>query len=87
MTEKPPIFCDIGTMIRQNLPRALCNIGYHVDSGLPPGTLEIWQDGKRLCRVINIGIKCTCHSEPGEDGRLHLIQCPKCGSQPLDEYA
>ena len=51
----PPPGCDRGTMINQNLPTAFCNIGHRVDSSLPPGTLEVWQDGKRIGRIENIG--------------------------------
>lgn len=49
-----PIFCDRGAMIRQNLPRDL-GVGCHVDHRLPPGTLEVWQDGRRLGRITGIG--------------------------------
>lgn len=52
----PPSFCDRGTTINQNLPEALCNIGHRVDSSLPPGTLEVWQHGKRIGRIENIGL-------------------------------
>jgi len=53
---KPPIFCETGTMIRQNLPRTL-DIGYIVDAELPPGTIEFWQDGKRIGRIENVGVR------------------------------
>jgi len=52
----PPIGCDRGTMINQNLPTALCGVGHRVDHTLPPGTLEVWQDGKRIGRIENIGL-------------------------------
>ena len=51
---EPPLGCDRGTMINQNLPRIL-GIGMRIDSDLPPGTLEVWQDGKRIGRIENIG--------------------------------
>lgn len=79
----PPPGCDRGTMINQNLPNDL-KIGWRIDSDLPPGTIEVWQDGKRIARMINIGVECTCHSEPLPGGGLRLIQCPRCASQPLD---
>ena len=50
----PPPGCDHGTMINQNLPTVL-GIGMRIDSNLPPGTLEVWQDGKRIGRIENIG--------------------------------
>lgn len=53
----PPPCCETGTMIRQNLPRTHVVIGTYVDHTLPPGTLEVWQDGKRLGRIENIGSK------------------------------
>jgi hypothetical protein len=52
----PPLGCERGTMINQNLPRALCCIGHRVDSSLPPGTIEVWQDGIRIGRIENIGL-------------------------------
>ena len=53
-TDPIPIFCDKGIMINQNLPRSL-GIGTHVDPNLPEGTIEVWQDGKRIGRIENIG--------------------------------
>lgn len=54
----PPIWCDRGTMLNQNLPESMCGVvGVHVDHHLPPGTLEVWQDGKRIGRIENIGRK------------------------------
>jgi hypothetical protein len=41
-------------MFNQNLP-AWLGIGHRVDSNLPPGTIEIWQDGRLLGRIENIG--------------------------------
>ena len=29
--------------------------GWHIDASLPPGTIEVWQDGKRIGRIENIG--------------------------------
>lgn len=55
--QDPPIGCDTGTMINQNLPTHLCNVGMRIDPCLPPGTLEIWQDGKRIGRIENIGLR------------------------------
>lgn len=54
---KVPLFCDRGTMVNMNLPSSLCNIGWRVDSDLAPGTLEVWQDGKRIGRIENIGVR------------------------------
>ena len=52
---EPPPGCDRGTMFNQNLPEALCTVGWRVDSTLPPGTLEVWKDGQRIGRIENIG--------------------------------
>jgi hypothetical protein len=51
-----PVGCDTGTMINQNLPTAMCSVGHRVDHTLPPGTLEVWQHGKRIGRIENIGL-------------------------------
>lgn len=50
----PPPGCDRGTMVNQNLPDSL-RMGWRIDSELPPGTIEVWQDGKRIGRIKNIG--------------------------------
>jgi hypothetical protein len=52
----PPLFCERGTMFNQNIPRIL-GVGTRIDHTLPPGTLEVWQDGKRIGRIENIGIR------------------------------
>lgn len=49
----PSPFLRSGLWINQNL--AGLNIGVRVDETLPPGTIEVWQEGKRIGRVINIG--------------------------------
>jgi len=51
---KPPPGCDRGTMINQNIPDHL-RVGWRADSSLPEGTYEVWQDGKLLGRIENIG--------------------------------
>ena len=51
----PPIFCDRGTVINQNLPASL-GVGCHADHTLPIGTLEVWQNGRRIGRIVGIGI-------------------------------
>ncbi len=50
---KPPIFCDRGLMVNQNL--AGIPIGIRVDHTLAPGTIEVWQDGQCIGRIVNIG--------------------------------
>ena len=55
--EVPPLGCDRGTMVNQNMPEELCKVGFRVDSDLPPGTMEFWQDGKRIGRVESIGVR------------------------------
>lgn len=50
----PPHGCDRGTMINQNIPDTL-RVGWRADSNLPEGTYEVWQDGKRIGRIENIG--------------------------------
>ena len=52
--KKPPVGCDRGTTICQNLPRDL-GIGTYIDHTLPEGTLEVWQNGERIGRIVNIG--------------------------------
>jgi hypothetical protein len=52
----PPPGCDRGTMINQNLPGFL-EIGMRIDGSLPPGTIEVWQGGKRIGRIENIGLR------------------------------
>lgn len=53
---RPPLCCETGTMIRQNLPATL-GIGYVVDAELPSGTIEVWRDGVCIGRIENIGLK------------------------------
>jgi hypothetical protein len=49
---------DVIAAINQNLPLSICSfIGHRVDSELPPVTLEVLQDGKRIGRIENIGIR------------------------------
>ncbi len=50
---KPPIFCDRGLMVNQNLSGL--PIGIRVDHTLAPGTIEVWQDGQCIGRITNIG--------------------------------
>lgn len=72
MTDKPPSpFLACGIWINQNLP-AVLDVGFRVDSDLPSGTIEVWQDGKRVGRIENIGTTCTC---PSGDGSLRH-PCP-----------
>jgi hypothetical protein len=52
----PSPFLQIGCWINSNLPTSL-GIGMRVDPMLPEGTIEVWQDGKRIGRIENIGIR------------------------------
>lgn len=61
-------------MIRQNLPRDL-GIGCHVDHTLPPGTLEVWQEGKCLGRIENIGREGVTPPPSEQEAMGELTQC------------
>jgi len=48
--------CARGATVLLNLPGFL-EIAQVVNPTLPAGTIEVWQDGKRLGRIDNIGLR------------------------------
>lgn len=58
---QPPVGCESGNMINQNIPRGM-NVGWRADHTLSPGTIEVWQNGTRIGRIENIG-----KVPPGQD--------------------
>lgn len=55
-SDLPSPFFEKGAWFRQNIPNIL-DVGTYIDHTLPPGTIEVWQDGKRIGRIENIGIR------------------------------